>query len=730
VNELADQKTEMAAQTVLAGRYELRRELGAGGMGAVYRAHDRELGEDIALKVLKRALARDAAAVDRFRREVKLARRVTHPNVARTYDLGRDGDLCFLTMELVEGEALTALVRGAERPPLAESLRIAEHVARGLSAAHAAGVVHRDLKPENVIRGPGTSGRVVITDFGIARQAESSAENLTGSQIIGTPSYMAPEQLTADTIDGRTDVYALGTLLFEMLTGALPFRRDSLSASIAARVMEDPPDPRRLDPGMPEPVALLVLAALARRREDRLDAPSLLQAIERLRGGGDRHDVALTTELRAPSRRIGVLPVDGAPHLAGALADALTSVRGVEVVREESRASWLVECALRSEGGRGRARVRFLDADRGVHVLAVGPIEFDPADSFALEDRLVAAVTDGARELMGDGAVGPADANVRAYIDRARSAAQGRTIHGVNEAVGVLDEGLAKFPGDAWLMSSLGAELVRLYGLTGSTDPALAARAEEMSLRALASDPTLGEAYRAVGALRLEQGDTRGAVRAFREALVRAPRIADSHAALAIVLAETGHVAEARRRFDIALRLDPRALVAHVERARLLALLGDRVTAEADLAAVGEPAIHPLLVRAVFWWNDRARAEALADTFERKPTGAPWEAGAPLLRVFARGEPFPAADVVFTALAERAHAADRTRCRVLEAAADYFGATGDRERALAWIERVERYPFVNLLWMDRSSCLDAIRLDPRFTRMRSLVAARAAEIWR
>ncbi len=209
----------------------------------------------------------------------------------RTYDVGQHEDVKFLTMELVAGEAISSLIQNGQRPPLPETLRIAEHIARGLSAAHQAGVVHRDLKPDNVMR-CGSNGRIVITDFGIARLAEGlqSPEELqlTVNQIIGTPAYMAPEQLVGKPIDGRTDVYAFGTLLFELLTGVLPFRRETVLATVA-RLAEDAPDPREMVPDLPEPVALLTNRALERQREDRPDAETMLQEIEKLRGAGDRH---------------------------------------------------------------------------------------------------------------------------------------------------------------------------------------------------------------------------------------------------------------------------------------------------------------------------------------------------------------------------------------------------------------------------------------------------------
>src|SRR5581483_4498815 len=179
--------------------------------------------------------------IERFRQEAKPARKVTHKNVARTFDLGEPSREHFLTMELVEGESLSHILAREKRLPIAQAVEVALAVCEGLSAAHAAGVVHRDLKPDNVL--VGKDGRIVLTDFGIARALESVGKHTQGSPI-GTPAYMAPEQLEASpNVDARADQYAFGVMLFEMLTGALPFSGPSPYAIAAARLVQPPPDP-------------------------------------------------------------------------------------------------------------------------------------------------------------------------------------------------------------------------------------------------------------------------------------------------------------------------------------------------------------------------------------------------------------------------------------------------------------------------------------------------------
>ncbi|HVH98800.1 MAG TPA: protein kinase [Enhygromyxa sp.] len=220
-----------------AERYLIEAVLGRGGMGTVYRAFDDAVGETVALKTLDHYSSADASQVERFKREVRLARRVTHQNVARTYDLGAFGGRHFLTMEYIDGRSLRSWIN--EGLSVAASLDVAIQTAAGLSAAHQAGIVHRDLKPGNVMID--VHGRAVITDFGIARMTHEQTAAQTGG-LLGTPAYMAPEQVEGRPADARTDLYALGLILIEMLSGERPFAGDNPFSLAMARLRVDTPD--------------------------------------------------------------------------------------------------------------------------------------------------------------------------------------------------------------------------------------------------------------------------------------------------------------------------------------------------------------------------------------------------------------------------------------------------------------------------------------------------------
>jgi len=255
---------------VFAGRYEVKEILGAGGMGVVYRAFDRELQEPVAIKTLRpEALAGGSAALERFKQEIRLARRIAHRNVVRTYDLGEQNGMYYLTMEYVEGTSLKQLITSRGKLPVAVTLTVGKQLCRALEVAHAEGVIHRDIKPQNIVVEP--SGFLKVMDFGIARLANPpKGKGLTeAGTSIGTPDYMSPEQLSGAELDPRSDLYAAGVVLFECLTGRVPFEAETTWALVAKHLEEEPPDPRKLNADVPPELAAVILKAMAKSPADR-----------------------------------------------------------------------------------------------------------------------------------------------------------------------------------------------------------------------------------------------------------------------------------------------------------------------------------------------------------------------------------------------------------------------------------------------------------------------------
>ncbi|HEX4604928.1 MAG TPA: protein kinase [Candidatus Angelobacter sp.] len=284
----------------LSGRYQITKFLGSGGMGEVYAADDLELGEQVALKVIRQEGRVGPAMLDRLRREVQLARRVTHPNVCRVYDLGRHTqpghDLIFLTMELIAGETLAERLRREGKISSTDALAVAVQLCHALDAAHHAGVLHRDFKCGNVMLiGSGEQVRAVVTDFGIARWIQPQTDtqsNASQTMPAGTPAYMSPEQLAGQPLTAASDIYALGLVLYEMVTGARPFRADSPLAEAFKRLNEPPEPPIKATPELSENWNYTILKCLEREPGKRF--ASAQEVIESLRG---------TAAASAPSAR-------------------------------------------------------------------------------------------------------------------------------------------------------------------------------------------------------------------------------------------------------------------------------------------------------------------------------------------------------------------------------------------------------------------------------------------
>src|SRR5579862_7554009 len=252
--------------TMLADRYEILQLLGQGGMGAVYKARDTELERLVALKLIRPELASNPEILRRFKQELILAREVTHRNVIRIFDLGQAQGVKFITMEFVEGRDLRSVIRERGKLPPEETVTIIAQVCRALEAAHAAGVVHRDLKPQNIMLD--AKDRVFVMDFGIAHSLETPGMTQTGA-LMGTPEYMSPEQAKGMKVDARSDLFALGIIFYEMLTGVSPYKADTAMATLLKRTTEKPQPPAELDPTIPKVLSDVVMKCLEIDRDYR-----------------------------------------------------------------------------------------------------------------------------------------------------------------------------------------------------------------------------------------------------------------------------------------------------------------------------------------------------------------------------------------------------------------------------------------------------------------------------
>jgi len=295
---------ELTRGTVFAERYEIIEELGKGGMGRVYRVEDKKAKEEIALKLIKPDIATDKKTIERFRNELTTARKITHKNVCRMYDLGEDKGLHFITMEYISGQDLKGLIRQTGQLTVGKAISIAKQICDGLTEAHNLGVVHRDLKPNNIMIDRG--GNSKIMDFGIARAVKG--KSITGSGImIGTPQYMSPEQVEGKDVDQRSDIYSLGIILYEMLTDRVPFEGDTPITVGVKQKTETPKDPKVFNERIPDDLNRLILKCLEKEKENRYQSAGELKSdLEKLEQGLPTTDRVIPKKKTLTSKEITV----------------------------------------------------------------------------------------------------------------------------------------------------------------------------------------------------------------------------------------------------------------------------------------------------------------------------------------------------------------------------------------------------------------------------------------
>jgi serine/threonine-protein kinase len=783
----ADVGLALAAGVVLAGRWEVLGLLGSGGMGSVYRARDRELDELVAVKVLRRELARTPAMLERFRREVKLARRVTHPNVARTFDIGEHGELRFLTMELLDGRPLSAMIARERRLSPARAAALGRAVGAGLAAAHAAGVVHRDLKPDNVV--VERSGRVVITDFGIARalEAEGGGGETQGA-VLGTPLYMAPEQVThAEPIGPAADVFALGCMLFEMVTGRPPWTGATPLAIAAARLVGEAPDPSALAPGLPPALVDLIRRMLARQVAGRpasaeevqaalaatslgvgaTTVPSLAPPAESGRVAPPSASIpsvggASSGPWSAP-KSLAVLPIENrgtaadaylAAGLTDDLVDLLSGSPGLRVrprsvaeraarggspdegprdpreVGRELDVQAVVSGELRRHGDLLQASVRVVTVEDGFQLWA-GRFR-TPADEFLrIGDEAAAAIAGALTAPHVSARVAPTDARAIDLHLRGRYLLR-RTWGATPEAIPLLREAVERAPHDPEIRLTYARALVRAASV-GEAGADAAATAWGIIDEALRAEPDRAEARLARGALHVMRGELFDGLADLRAALEGAPDLHEALTSLGDVLVDAGAIDGARALLERAIFLEPEHLLPRMALARLRGLHGD---AEGALEALGEAppdavdagAYWVIRARLALWSNDRREAELIRARYVASaPPGLLREAAGIVSGVVLGDVRLDDALV-----RERFAVAPGSSARIAafhhQFGAEIMARGGDLVGALAAVVAAEQRGAFDVLWVERCPALAPVRGEAAFRAAAQRIEARAERV--
>jgi len=315
------------------GRYRIQRQLGSGSVGVVFLAHDPHIDRRVALKVLRPDLVTSEDFVQRFLKEARAIGRLSHPNIVTVYDVGKDHGTIYIAMEFLDGDPLIKLV-GHKEFSEKEIVHLGIQVAVALDYAHGNGIVHRDIKPANIILTP--EGSVKITDFGIARIEDPSADQQTrAGEILGTPAYMSPEQILGQPVDGRSDIYSCGVLLYEMSTGVRPFRGQNLAAIFRAVTQDIPPEPAKIKPTISRGLSRIIMKCLSKKPDQRFQTcKAVVEALEGCFKAGEAIQVTRAASRRIPKNLVyaiaAILLLAG---MGGGLAYHLVSKKQAEVSR-------------------------------------------------------------------------------------------------------------------------------------------------------------------------------------------------------------------------------------------------------------------------------------------------------------------------------------------------------------------------------------------------------------
>ena len=581
-------------QSSVGSRYAIESEIGHGGMAVVYRARDLRYGRVVALKVLQPHLS-EALGAERFLREVGVVARLHHPHLLPLYDSGELDGLLYYVTPYVTGGSLGDLMEREGRLPLSRALELAREVADALDYAHRQQIVHRDIKPANILL---DEGHAVVADFGVAT-AVSAAVGSGPTQpggLVGTPAYMSPEQAADQPLDGRSDIYALGCVLYAMLTGHPPFTATSPVALLALRLTDPAPTLAAGGVAVPPEVEDLMARALARRPEDRFQSGADLALA--LSGAGQGPDAAAAGGGAAAAHRIasiGVLPFanmsadpqneyfsDGmteelinalgqVPGLRVAARTSAFTFKGREVdVREVGRrldVAAVLEGSVRRAGGRIRVAAQLVSAADGYRIWSA-TFDRDLADVFALQEELAQAIVAALPLPQTPGPVTlirPSTSGTEAYslYLKGRFFTSKRSIEGLSAGIGHFEQAIALDPAYALAHAAL-AEGWAFRGFEefGDLSPLLAMpRAETAVRRALELDPSLPEGHCIRAIIRiLFDWDTKGAEVALRRAIELKPNLPLAHVWYAVMLLTRGNHEEAIARCEHAVALDPLAL--------------------------------------------------------------------------------------------------------------------------------------------------------------------------
>ncbi len=702
---------KLSLGSVFAGRYQIIEELGKGGMGKLYRALDLKLQEEVAIKIIKPEIASDRETMDRFSNELKLARKISHKNVGRMYELMDDEGAHYITMEYIAGQDLKGLIRQSGRLTVETALSIARQVGEGLAEAHRLGVVHRDLKPHNILID--REGRAKILDFGIARSLQAKGITVEG-MIIGTLGYMSPEQVEGKKVDARSDIFAFGCVLYEMLTGKGAFSRQTTAETIAAILHEDPPRVSESGVDIPEDLQRIIGQCLEKDPERRF--PSMNEVISLLTGpekGAARQEkdtreasVAVLPFVNMSSDRENEYFSDG---LAEELINSLLKIEDLHVVSRTSSFAFkgknldirqiadklnvgtILEGSVRKSGNKLRITAQLIKASNGFHLYAE-TFDRELKDVFEIQNEIAHSIAKVLRPVLTSrdkkslSQLPTASIEAYDYVLRGRQLFYHFQRTGFEQALKLFLRATQLDPAYA----SAYAWAANCYSLLYTwfdPSPEYLDAAEENSLKALELDQELSEGHVARGMVLYNRKEFEKAQEEFEKAVQLKPDLFEASYLYARLCFAQGQLDKAAALAHQASRLRP-------EDYNAPCLLG-MIFTEQNKPAEREEAYRKTLEnvkRALELFPEDTRALYMGATaaisLGEKELGLEW--------------------------AERISSAHPQETMTLYGVACAYALLGQPEKAIECMEEAVRFGTIQKKWLEHDPDLRSIREHPRF----------------
>ena len=594
-------KEKLSTGSAFAGRYQIIEELGKGGMGRVYKVLDQEVNVKIALKLIKPEISADKKSIERFRNELKTARDISHKNICRMYDLNKEAGSYYITMEFVPGEDLKSMIRMSGRLAVGTTIGIAKQICDGLTEAHKLGVVHRDLKPSNIMIDK--EGNVRIMDFGIARSLES--KGITGAgMMIGTPEYMSPEQVEGEEVDQRSDIYSLGVILYEMVTGRLPFEGVTPLSVAHKHRYEATQEPKKVNAQIPEDLSQIILKCLEKDKKKRYQrAEEFFDELDNIeeRITATKRDISekisgeVGTEEIRWKKSIAVLPfVDLSPQkdqeyfcdgISEEIINALTKIKDLRVVARTSSFSFkdrqidireigsklnvekILEGSVRKAGNRLRITAQLINVEDGYHIWSER-YDRDLEDIFTIQDEVTLAIVDMLKIKLLEREKAKLVKRHTEDIDAYNLYLKGRyfwnkrTAEGLKRAIEYFNRAIEKDSQYALAYAGLADSHIMLTYYSSSPPEEGFIRAKEAAMKAVDLSENFAEAHASLAlATIMCDRDWKAAEKEFSLALELNPNYANAHLWYAWYFLWIGQNNEAIKEMKKAHKLDPLSLV-------------------------------------------------------------------------------------------------------------------------------------------------------------------------